>query len=1723
MYRLLRSSLSSMSRIVTAVVFMASLLALGAAAPAYATSDVTIGNSATQPNGSYINAQLIANNLVFTSVAYQATSSITVTGPIDLSQSSFGTPQYNLSLIAPVCNIDGNINMAAAGDLFLTCNTINWNGQITSGGSKIAPSRIVSTATQVSVASNSASIQQAIDDSSTTAPVAVQVSPGQYNENLTINRQITLSGVDGSNPTGADPNAPTINGTQSGGNVITVTGNGVEIDGLHLNGTVTGGSPSVDGIFANNVSNFTAAHNTLDGFTGPGIDTTGSTNTVLNANNIIPLPPTQIDVSVNGYQTYGSMFGLFGDRYTGVPGLTISGFVTCTTVNGGTPINSSLGVGNYTIDAGSCSGLSVSDPVHYAITYVSGITGVFVVTAANQGVTFTSTAPTNATVGGSAYSPTASATSGLPVAVTVDPASAGVCSDVSNSVTFQNAGTCTLDANQGGDANHNAATQVQQSFTVSLANQTITFTSTAPSNAFVGGPSYSPTASSTSNLPVTLWVDSSSSSVCSFSGGNVTFQNAGTCVLDANDGGNSSYNAATQVQQSFTVNPASQTVSFTSVAPTNASVGGTVYGPNASATSGLAAAITVDPSATSVCAISGGNVSFLTAGTCVLDANQAGSPNYSAANQAQQSFLVSAANQAITFTIAAPTGASVGGPSYSPTAAATSGLPVSLSVDPSASSVCSLSGGTVSFIGAGLCVLDGNQNGNANYNAAPQVQQSFVVIPANQTVAFTSTAPTGAVVGGPVYSATAFATSGLPAAITVDASASTVCSISGGNVSFQDAGTCVLDANQGGNSNYNAAGQVQQSFSVNPASQTVAFTSTAPTNALVGGPVYAATASATSGLPAAVTVDASAAAICTIVSGNVSFQAAGTCVLDANQGGNASYNAAPQVQQSFVVDPTNQTVAFTSTPDPTALFFRGSTTSYSPTASATSGLPATITADASTATVCSLSGGTLVIENAGTCTLDANQAGNSSYNAAPQVQQSFTIAPANQFVLITSTPPASSVVGTIYTVSGQASSGLAPVFTIDPSTASVCSISGTTVSLLAVGTCTIDANQPGNFDYNAAHQFQQSFTVSAGSQTVAFTSTAPTNALVGGPVYATTASATSGLPAAVTVDASSAAVCAIVSGNVSFQAAGTCVLDANQGGNANYNAAAQVQQTFAVSLANQTVAFTSTAPTNAVVGGPVYSPTASATSGLPAAVTVDGSSSAVCAIVGGNVSFQAAGTCELDVNQGGNGSYRAAAQVEQSFTVGAASQTVAFTSTAPTGAFFHGPAYAPTASATSGLAATITVDSSASSVCTLSGGSVTFQNAGTCTLDANQAGNANYKAAAQVQQSFTVAPVNQVVVFTSTAPTNAVVAGAAYAPAGTATSNLPVAFTVDASSSSVCRITSGNVNFQTAGTCKVDANQAGNGNYNAAPQVQQSFTVHAAAQTLSFTSAAPTNALVGGPAYAVTASATSGLPVAITVDSSASGVCSLSGGNVSFQTAGTCVLDANQGGNASYNAATQVQQSFNVNQKPVFDVDTPATTGMVGQVYSYIFVADGTPTPTYSLATGAPSWLSINATTGQLSGTPPTGTTTFTYSVIAASSVGSATAGPFTVSVSAVVSSTKADISIAMSCPSTALANGHVTCTITVTNHGPASAKNVYAVAFLPSSLSSITVSTGGKLVKHTAVWTAATLASGASSTFTVSATAAARGTSTVTAVAFSSNPDPNWLNNLVLSTIKVS
>ena len=141
--------------------------------------------------------------------------------------------------------------------------------------------------TQVNVLSNAASIQQAIDDSSVTGPVAVQVSSGVYTENLTIEKPLTLTGWDNETGQGANASAPLLIGIASGGSLIHVTANEVEIDGIRLHGDGT--TPSaVNGVYGQGLNDLTVKYNTFEGFSGPAIETPGSTNVTLTANAFTP-------------------------------------------------------------------------------------------------------------------------------------------------------------------------------------------------------------------------------------------------------------------------------------------------------------------------------------------------------------------------------------------------------------------------------------------------------------------------------------------------------------------------------------------------------------------------------------------------------------------------------------------------------------------------------------------------------------------------------------------------------------------------------------------------------------------------------------------------------------------------------------------------------------------------------------------------------------------------------------------------------------------------------------------------------------------------------------------------------------------------------------------------------------------------------------------------------------------------------------------------------------------------------------------------------------------------------------------------------------------------------------------------------------------------------------------------------------------------------------------
>ncbi|GJG87798.1 hypothetical protein tb265_29790 [Gemmatimonadetes bacterium T265] len=188
-------------------------------------------------------------------------------------------------------------------------------------------------------------------------------------------------------------------------------------------------------------------------------------------------------------------------------------------------------------------------------------------------------------------------------------------------------------------------------------------------------------------------------------------------------------------------------------------------------------------------------------------------------------------------------------------------------------------------------------------------------------------------------------------------------------------------------------------------------------------------------------------------------------------GDTASYAA------SVTVSKATQTVAFTSVvPSPAYVG-----TPYTATAAATSGLaaalasltPATCTVPAGATATAAVS-----FVAAGACTLAADQAGNATYAPATQATQTITVALRPQAIAFTSTPPSPARVGATYAVAatGGASGNTVVFSSLTPAT---CAVSGSTVSFVAGGACTVAANQAGSATYAPATQATQAVTVVA--------------------------------------------------------------------------------------------------------------------------------------------------------------------------------------------------------------------------------------------------------------------------------------------------------------------------------------------------------------------------------------------------------------------------------------------------------------------------------------------------------------------------------------------------------------------------------------------------------------------------------------------------------------------
>lgn len=418
--------------------------------------------------------------------------------------------------------------------------------------------------------------------------------------------------------------------------------------------------------------------------------------------------------------------------------------------------------------------------------------------------------------------------------------------------------------------------------------------------------------------------------------------------------------------------------------------------------------------------------------------------------------------------------------------------------------------------------------------------------------------------------------------------------------------------------------------------------------------------------------------------------------------------------------------------------------------------------------------------------------------------------------------PGSQNFGTTPTLSAAATSSLTPSFS--SSSQGVCTITSSgSLTFVSAGTCVINADQPGSASFLAAPTVSQSFSVNAivpsaptigaataGSAQVSISFTAPTSS--GGEAI-TSYTATSSPGNFVGSSTSSPIVVAGLTNGTSYIFTVTATNGAGTG-------AASGASNAVTPKALQTITFNDPGAQNFGTT-PILSATAS--SGLTPSFS--SSTTGVCTITGGGaLTFVTAGLCTINADQAGNASNLAASTVTRSFSVAAVAAGAPTIGTATAGntqasVTFTAPASSGGASVTS-----YTVTSSpggltgtgASSPITVTGldngTSYTFTVIASTTAGAGAASGPSNAVTPRAAQTITFNNPGAKTFGTT--------------PTLTATSNSGLTPRFSASTTGVCTITmNGALTFVSTGSCTIDANEAGNGNYLAAPTVSQTFSV----------------------------------------------------------------------------------------------------------------------------------------------------------------------------------------------------------------------------------------------------------------------------------------------------------
>jgi len=259
------------------------------------------------------------------------------------------------------------------------------------------------------------------------------------------------------------------------------------------------------------------------------------------------------------------------------------------------------------------------------------------------------------------------------------------------------------------------ATSSAVSVTVGKSDQTITFDPISAKS--YGDAPFTVNATASSGLPVTFTIVSGPATV---SGNTVTITGVGSVTVRASQVGDLNFNVALDVDRSFNVAKGSATIALSNLNQTY---------------DGSAKSVTAT---TNPAGLSGLSITYNGAGSAPTNVGSysvlasIANDNYSASD-ASGTLTIGKTSQTITFD--QPANKTYGDAAFSLNATSSSNLPVSFSI---VSGPATILGSTVSPNGAGTVTVRASQSGNANYDAASDVDRSFAVAKASATITLTN-------------------------------------------------------------------------------------------------------------------------------------------------------------------------------------------------------------------------------------------------------------------------------------------------------------------------------------------------------------------------------------------------------------------------------------------------------------------------------------------------------------------------------------------------------------------------------------------------------------------------------------------------------------------------------------------------------------------------------------------------------------------------------------------------------------------------------------------------------------------------------------------------------------------------------------------------------------------------------------------------------------------------